>query len=525
MKCASRFDKFGSFFLLSAFLLVQTVVGFTGCATTSATGPGPGASGRSVVGSGGESGDRHQTMAKDGKSATIPWAATKVPDNFLPDELADVPLRSIPRFVFINMGQADSTLILFNGKSMLVDAGSSMTSEDRYKYKNIVKALRKFTGKLHLDYVVVSHYHADHLGQHLTYSSGKATNTGLYGLIEEERVTVGTIIDRGSAIYGIEKPNPQRIYEKMVLRWLSDGLVQKRRSVSLGDTIDMGPGMQIEVISSSANDLLKNMSVSNPSFLKKWPPSENDYSIGLKFTVGNFEMFTAGDLSGFDAQKSYGGGNNSSYNDVETLIAHDITDVEIYRVNHHGSENSSNPCFISVLNPEVSISSTGVNGYGHPDVRVMELLLDVGEVLITSGVAEEMESLYGEYVVGGNIGVQVHPSGEKYWVHGREFQSLDEEEEAARPDYGAACEGWGNSGGAGDEVGGVDGDGLGDFDAADDSDDSDDSDDADDADENELLSSVYYLHRIETIFGGIVTHLPHTVSSPAPDGVIRFHTA
>ena len=59
--------------------------------------------------------------------------------------------------LFFDVGQADSQLILYKGKSMLIDAGNSNDGEE------IVNGL-KALGITNLDYVIGTHVHEDHVG-------------------------------------------------------------------------------------------------------------------------------------------------------------------------------------------------------------------------------------------------------------------------------------------------------------------------------------------------------------------------
>lgn len=59
--------------------------------------------------------------------------------------------------LFLDVGQADSQLILYKGKSMLIDAGNSGDGE------YVVSGL-KGLGITNLDYVIGTHVHEDHIG-------------------------------------------------------------------------------------------------------------------------------------------------------------------------------------------------------------------------------------------------------------------------------------------------------------------------------------------------------------------------
>jgi competence protein ComEC len=79
--------------------------------------------------------------------------------NLIPDEPAVAPLAAEEmRVHFLDVGQGDSILIeLPNGQSMLVDGGTRRAG-------GFVKDYIKSLGINHLDYVVATHPHEDHIG-------------------------------------------------------------------------------------------------------------------------------------------------------------------------------------------------------------------------------------------------------------------------------------------------------------------------------------------------------------------------
>jgi beta-lactamase superfamily II metal-dependent hydrolase len=339
-------------------------------------------------------------------------------------------------FIIFNVGQADSMLVLHGGKSMLIDAGVSRNKRARSAFRDIPKRLEALTGRRHLDYMVVTHYHADHVGSHASGRNRSLGELGLWGLLADEGVTIGTLIDRGFMTIG-PKGSTQRAYERSLPGWLQRA-VRRRVVAKMGMTIDMGPGMRVEVVSVNGAGRLLEIRRSRPGFFDRYPPSENDYSIALKFTQGDFELFTGGDLTGQDSVRRFGS-SAASYNDIESRIAQRVGDVEVYRVDHHGSDHSSNPCFIKVLDPEVSIFSTGENGYGHPSARVYDSLRRLGRVIITGGASRKVYYHVKKDIAFSDVEVLVVPSGKYYYVEGTRYRSLSEAEERARPDYVDRC--------------------------------------------------------------------------------------
>jgi len=65
-----------------------------------------------------------------------------------------------------------------------------------------------------------------------------------------------------------------------------------------------------------------------------------------------------------------------------------IGDVEVAKVNHHGSSYSSNATYVATLSAEVSIISVGKNSFGHPNATVVSRWDTYGEVLQTQSAAD-----------------------------------------------------------------------------------------------------------------------------------------
>lgn len=85
---------------------------------------------------------------------------------------------------------------------------------------------------------------------------------------------------------------------------------------------------------------------------------ENCLSMVLKISYGEFDETIGGDLPGY---------TSGSYKDIETTVAPEVGQIEVYKVHHHGSATSSNPTWLSVTQPKVGVISCGNgNSYGHP---------------------------------------------------------------------------------------------------------------------------------------------------------------
>ncbi|MBS1150300.1 MAG: hypothetical protein H6Q89_1998 [Myxococcaceae bacterium] len=363
----------------------------------------------------------------------LPACATngrKRPSRDRATRITEAPLR----FVFIDLGQADAMLVVYRGKSLLMDSGESRTPEDAEKYHVVGQRLEELTGKRHVDYFVVTHYHRDHIGD-------EKELTGLFGLIALDGVTVGTLIDRGPDNYGEsgEKGETQLGYERAVPQWLQTKKVLAHKVIAVNEKVDLGEGLSIDVVATNGNGLLEALAKSNPAELDGWPASENDYSVGLKFTFGDFELFAGGDLTGLTQHRDFGN-KQEGYHDIESSTAERVGDVEVYRADHHGSAHSSNECFMSVLHPEVSIISTGENNYGHPAKRAYDAMASSGKVFITGGADKRVRGHVEKSIVGGDITVLVDEAGKRYSVNGKDLRAKSEEQEdSQRPGRPLKC--------------------------------------------------------------------------------------
>jgi hypothetical protein len=251
----------------------------------------------------------------------------------------------------------------------------------------VADKIEELTGRRSVDYFLISHYHYDHMGN-LYYNSTKGN--GLWGLIDTQGITIDTIIDRGD-----EKPSPGETsshenYLAAVANWKQQGKITRRVKAALGtNQVQLGPNVTTEVVAVNGNGILEQLNAVNPQRFLDYPPSENDYSIALKITFGKFEYFTGGDLSGETVEEVYPDGATSSYNDIETSVGNRVGDVEVMKVDHHGSSHSSNTSFFSHLHPEVSVISCGINGYKHPNRGVVTRLLQSSKLFITTDVSAE----------------------------------------------------------------------------------------------------------------------------------------
>ena len=183
-------------------------------------------------------------------------------------------------------------------------------------------------------YVVCSHYHSDHLG-------------GLDTVLNALPFQV--VLDRGNVSVGGTSSFNSYVAAAGA----------RRQAVAVGGVYALGGGATMTCI--AANGSVAGGGFVNPAQAQE----ENARSVVMRIDYGDFSMWLGGDLTG--------GGNGTA--NVEGPAAFACGDVDVYKLNHHGSNTSSSTTFLQVLDPELAVVSCGQgNPYGHPTTTVVNRL-------------------------------------------------------------------------------------------------------------------------------------------------------
>jgi competence protein ComEC len=224
---------------------------------------------------------------------------------------------------FIDVGQGDSILVILpNTKTLLIDGGERQSSG------KVLSTLQEH-GLSHVDVVVATHPHADHIG-------------GLIDVINT--VNVGQVLDSGQV-------HITQTFEDFI-----DAIYNKQiplKSVSEGYLINLDPTVKIDVLNppASLSDAANN---EEEEF--------NDNSVALKLTYGEFSALLTGDME--------------ERNEARLVFKNaTMLDSDVLKAGHHGSSTSSSLPFLNAVTPEVVIISLGVgNSYGHPHQEALDRL-------------------------------------------------------------------------------------------------------------------------------------------------------
>lgn len=215
---------------------------------------------------------------------------------------------------FLDVGQADATLIFCDDKTMLIDGGNPGDS-------SLIAAYLKKHGIDHLDYIICSHAHDDHVG-------------GLPGALSV--ATVGKV-------YAPKTENDINAYLSFKSKVLSQGLTITNPSP--GESFQFG----------SSNVLFLGPVHENVGDL-------NDTSIVLKITYGETSFLFTGDAEREEEQS--------------ILSKNFDLSATVLKVGHHGSGDSTTYPFLREIMPEYGIISVGDNSYGHPTEETLSRLRD-----------------------------------------------------------------------------------------------------------------------------------------------------
>lgn len=251
----------------------------------------------------------------------------------------------------LDVGQGDATLIIGPArKTLLVDAGPPLAGAG-----SVIPFLEEREVG-HLDWIVATHYDADHIGGIPEVLRGA---DGLAGT-EDDYEPSEAFLDRGEAT---EKETP--VYDDY-LASLPDG----RRQAEAGLVLDLGGGATATVVVANGRYLDGRSIHLNPD-------EENEASIGLLVRYGDFEYFSAGDLTGGGSP----GGRETK--DMETFAGEIIGDIDVLHAGHHGSASSSSMDFLERIRPESVVISVGAeNDYGHPAPEILQRFMDIGADIV-----------------------------------------------------------------------------------------------------------------------------------------------
>jgi competence protein ComEC len=131
----------------------------------------------------------------------------------------------------------------------------------------------------------------------------------------------------------------------------------------------------------------------NPNIL----PS-NEISTSILISNQGKTLFLAGDLG--------------TKLEEELLEKHKFSNIDINKISHHGSKNSSSLRFLKEIHSNLAIISVGKNSYGHPSKQVTDKLSSIELKYLRTDVDGDIKIL----ISNGNIQVETQKSKKSYII-------------------------------------------------------------------------------------------------------------
>jgi competence protein ComEC len=224
-------------------------------------------------------------------------------------------------------GQA-TLFVAPSGESMLVDTGwGGFNKRDADR----IALAAKHAGVKKIDYLVITHYHSDHVGGVLQLA---------------EKMPIHNFVDHGDIVETSKQA--QELFNMYTTYRAKGNHIQ----VKPGDTLPI-KGIEVKILSAGGKTIdapLPGAGQPNPdcaSFQPKDPdPTENAQSVGMLITYGSFRMVDLGDLT---------------WNKEKDLVcpANKIGTVSLYLVSHHGMNMSGSPQLVHALHAKVALMNNG----------------------------------------------------------------------------------------------------------------------------------------------------------------------
>ena len=220
-----------------------------------------------------------------------------------------------------------------SGQSMLVDAGYA---DNGNRDADRIVAAAKAAGVKQIDYLVITHYHGDHVG-------------GVPQLAA--KIPIRNFVDHGQNFETVKDNGG--VYGD----YLAARAKGKHIEVKAGDRIPID-GIDVEVVTASGKAITKPLAgagQANPLCAGFRPidvdKGENAHSIGMMITYGKFRLVDLGDLH---------------WNQEYDLVCPNnlLGTVDVYMTTHHAKKTSGAPAMVQALRPKAAIMNNGATSGG-----------------------------------------------------------------------------------------------------------------------------------------------------------------
>ncbi len=245
-------------------------------------------------------------------------------------------------------GGAATLIVTPERESVLMDTGWPRSDERDAKR---IQAAMSDAGISVIDYLLISHFHRDHVG-------------GLAAL--SDRVSIGQIIDHGDSV--------EQGREAADALWRDYLAVAgtRRRSVAPGEKLAL-EGIELQFVASHRRlidpvaELPENercVSATSP----RDDPGENGHSLGYLLSLGDFQFLNLGDLTP-DREHAL------------ACPANRLGVVDLFQVPHHGGYGAIRSELLGALQPTAVVINNGPRKGGTPEsLEVVQTTPGAGDV-------------------------------------------------------------------------------------------------------------------------------------------------
>lgn len=267
---------------------------------------------------------------------------------------------------FIDMGQANATLLEFPCGAVLIDAGA----QEQAKIDNLLSYLDDFFARRTdlertLSTIFITHNHVDH-------------TRALREVVE--RFTVENFVENGQR-GGLPEGDKDVI-------WVGANRSTDNRQIQVAQVdaalLDGVAGFtsgEIDPVACSGVDPQIRILWADLAEDPGWPGDEfenkNNHSVVVRVDFGESSFLFTGDLEEPAIEAM-----------VERYHGTDMLDTDVYEVGHHGSYNATTESLLEAVTPEIAVISMGrwndrrkftAWAYGHPRHEAVELLQEAVE--------------------------------------------------------------------------------------------------------------------------------------------------
>lgn len=240
------------------------------------------------------------------------------------------------QFYFVDVEGGQATLVVSpSGESLLIDTG--WPGYEGRDADRILAAAHQ-AGLKQIDYVLITHYHRDHVG-------------GVPQLVDG--IKVGTFVDHGPNLEDSQVTRADyKAYEKAIAGH-AHVLVKPGWELPI-------KGIQVRVISAAGEHISEPLPgagqansycAAEPSALVD--DTENARSVGVMITYGQFRFLDLGDLT--------------KKKELEIACPNNLLGrVDLFLVTHHGADLSNPKALVWALHPQVAIVDNGARKGASP---------------------------------------------------------------------------------------------------------------------------------------------------------------